>query len=82
MSSEEMLVCAVFEQAIEDYKTLKSKGILKKVEEGQAYSIREIENFFKSNWSSRLLEAINIELKGEDILKKVKSQCGQVQLCF
>lgn len=79
MSSEEKLICAIFEQAIEDYKTLKSKRIQRKTEEGLTYSVREIENFFKSGWSSFLLDAINSDLKGRDVLGKVKSQCYQTE---
>lgn len=72
---EEILICRIFEQAIEDYKELKDKNITGEKDNSSYYSIKDIEKFFGSNWCSRLLEMINCELSGKDILHKVQAQC-------
>ena len=74
---EEELVCAILEQSIEDYKTLKERGVEEICEAGRSkYSLKEIEAFFKSNWCETLLSYVSSKtvLSGENILKAVQMQ--------
>ncbi len=73
---EEILVCRIFEQAIEDYKDLKVKNITQEKDNSSCYSVKDIEKFFNSNWCSRLLEMIDCQLTGKDILGRIKTQCA------
>lgn len=75
MLPEEVLVCRIFEQAIEDYNELKQKNIQVRKDNSSYYSIQDIERFFSSKWSTELLRMINSELTGKDILQKVKLHC-------
>lgn len=68
---EETLVCRIIEQAIEDYRELKKQKIEKVKRNGDAYSLKDIEHFFKSNWCDYLLESVHSKLKGKDVLKKI-----------
>jgi len=70
---EEMLICKIFEQTIEDYTELKTKNLTSQNGNTGHCSIREIENFFDSNWCSFLLEMINFGLSGKEILEKIKA---------
>lgn len=78
MESIKALVCAIFEQAIEDYKSLNINHIeIKKDSQGTGlYSVKDIEIFFRSKWCARLLEMIDIDFSGVDILNEVQSQCA------
>lgn len=74
---EEALVCAILEQSIVDYKTLKERGVDEICEVGRSkYSLKEIESFFKSKWCETLLSYISNKavLSGENILKAVQMQ--------
>ena len=42
----------------------------------KCYSIKDIEKFFNGNWCTRLLEMIDCQLTGKDILGKIKAQCA------
>ena len=42
MRPEEVLVCRIFEQAIEDYKDLKDKKIEREKDNSSCYSIKDI----------------------------------------
>lgn len=75
MRPEEVLVCRIFEQAIEDYTELKQKNIQVRKDNSSYYSIQDIERFFSGKWSTELLRMINSELTGKDILQKVKLHC-------
>lgn len=72
MLPEEVLVCRIFEQAIEDYTELTQKNIQVRKDNSSYYSIQDIEHFLNSKWSTELLNAINSELTGKDILQKIK----------
>lgn len=72
---EEVLICRIFEQAIEDYKELKQKNVVQNKDNSSAYSIKDIECFFSSKWCTMLLEMINSDITGKDILHKVQLQC-------
>ena len=50
---EEVLICRIFEQAIEDYKELKQKNVAQNKDNSSAYSIKDIECFFNSKWCTR-----------------------------
>lgn len=77
MRPEEVLICRIFEQAIEDYKDLKNRKLESRdTGHGTEYSIRDIEKFFGSNWCACLLEMINCQLTGKDILSRVQAQCA------
>ena len=76
MRPEELLVCRIFEQAIEDYKELRKKGIEIEKDTSSFYSIKDIERFFSSKWCTRLLEMIDCQLTGADVLNRVKAQCA------
>ena len=76
MCSEELLVCRIFEQAIDDYKTLTEKNITMDKDSSGFYSIKEIEKFFKGNWCGLLLGMINSELTGRDVLSRIEVQCA------
>lgn len=76
MCPEEVLVCRIFEQAIEDYKDLKNKKVEQEKDASSCYSLRDIEKFFGSNWCARLLEMIDCQLTGKDILSRVQAQCA------
>lgn len=76
MCPEATLICGIFEQAIEDYRELKDKKISGEKDNSSYYSIRDIETFFNSNWCTRLLEMIDCEFTGRDILKKIEAQCA------
>lgn len=71
MRPEEELICRIFEQAIEDYRVLKVRNILKSKDRASAFSIKELELFFNGKWSTRLLQMINSNLSGKDILSKM-----------
>ena len=73
---EEVLICRIFEQAIEDYKELNQKNVAQNKYNSSAYSIKDIECFFNSKWCIRLLEMINSDITGKDILHKVQLQCA------
>ncbi len=73
--SEEVLVCRIFEQAIEDYRGLKQKNITQNKDNSGAYSTKDIECFFNGKWCTRLLEMIGSEATGKDILHRIQSQC-------
>ena len=73
ITPEQILVCRIFEQAIEDYRFLKQTGAVKLNDCCCDYSVNDIEKFFSSRWCSNLLEAINSKLNGSDILKKINS---------
>ena len=73
---EEVLICRIFEQAIEDYKELKQKNVAQNKDNSCEYSIKDIECFFNSKWCTRLLEMINSDITGKDILHKVQLQCA------
>lgn len=72
MSPEEMLICRIFEQAIEDYTELKAKKLTFRDTNTGYCSISEIESFFDSDWCSDLLGMINLGLNGKEILSKIK----------
>lgn len=76
MRPYEVLICRIFEQAIEDYRELKDKKIAGEKDNSSCYSIRDIEQFFGSNWCTRLLEMIDSELTGNDILSRLQAQCA------
>ena len=76
MRTEEELVCRIYEQAMEDYKDLKDKKIEREKDNSSCYSIKDIEKFFNGNWCTRLLEMIDCQLTGKDILGKIKAQCA------
>ena len=76
MRPEELLICRIFEQAIEDYKDLKEKNIEIKKGNGTGYSFKDIERFFGSTWCARLLDMIDCNLTGSEILNRVKVQCA------
>lgn len=76
MRPEEMLICRIFEQAIEDYRELKSKNITGEKDNSSCYSIKDIEQFFSGKWCTRLLEMIGSELTGNDILHKLQAKCA------
>lgn len=76
MRPEELLICRIFEQAVEDYKDLKEKNIEIKKGNGTGYSFKDIERFFGSIWCSRLLDMIGCNLTGNEILNRVKAQCA------
>lgn len=76
MRPEEVLICRIFEQAVEDYRDLKKRKIESRdTGHGIEYSIKDIENFFGSKWCGRLLEIIDCNLSGKDILTKLQAQC-------
>lgn len=77
MSPEESLVCSIFEQAIEDYAELKKKNITERHENSCGYySIKDIEAFFGSQWSTKILQLIGCDLSGIDILHKIQEKYG------
>ena len=76
INAEEVLICRIFEQAIEDYKVLKANKIEKYKSRDCCYSIKDIEKFFDSKWCEHLLELIDSGLTGKDILNKVQMQCA------
>ena len=76
MCSEEFLICRIFEQAIEDYRELRQKDVTQNKDNSGAYSVKDIEHFFNSKWCTRLLEMINSDITGKDILHKVQLQCA------
>lgn len=76
MRPEEVLICRIFEQAVEDYRDLKKRKIESRdTGHGTEYSIKDIEKFFSSKWCGRLLEIIDCNLSGKDILAKLQAQC-------
>ena len=76
MRPEEVLVCRIFEQAIEDYNYLRINKIEKKSDDSGRYSIKDVENFFNSHWCAYLLDTVGCKLTGKDILGKIKAQCA------
>lgn len=78
MKPEEILICRIFEQAIEDYKELMAGKITQRIDKGtnSCYSIKDIEVFFGSKWCNRLLDMINSNLTGADVLSKVRAHCA------
>ena len=78
MKPEESLVCAIFEQAVEDYGYLKTKKIEKYTVPGDKskFSIVEIENFLKGKWCKKLLDLIPGDLcvTGDKILSVLQSR--------
>ncbi len=77
MRPEEILICRIFEQAIEDYRDLKKRKLEgRDTGHGTEYSIRDIEKFFGSKWCNTLLEMIDSNLSGKDILGKIQAQCA------
>ena len=63
----DMLAEAIIEKSVEDYRKYKR---YKKPEERQLYESTLV--FFKSDWCDWLLEAIGSQLRGTDILQKIK----------
>ena len=57
-----MLSFAIIDQAIQDYRKLKSEGL----------PTIEVEKFFKSEWCDFLL--LNMKLTGLDILMQLESE--------
>lgn len=75
MHPAEMLICRIFEQAVEDYRMLKEEGVHKKGSYNVGFcSIDDIESFFNSDWCMRLLKMIDCNLKGIDILSNIQAQ--------
>ena len=62
MKNYKMLSFAIIDQAIQDYRKLKSEGL----------STIEVEKFFKSEWCDWLL--LNMKLTGLDILMQLESE--------
>lgn len=75
MTPEQSLACGIFEQAIEDYRLLKKTGAVKLNDCCCDYSVNDIERFFGSRWCSNLLEMMNSNLSGSDVLRKIQTQC-------
>lgn len=71
-SPGEELICRIFEQAIEDYVFLKNKNIIQYKDRNSMYSLKDIECFFGSSWCAKLLDMIDCQLTGNDILKRIK----------
>lgn len=81
MSGVELLACAILEQAIEDYKSLKTDGVFypKKIK-GDKYGdetikkhMRALERFFRSEWCSDILSISDCKLKGQEIFEMLES---------
>lgn len=71
----EELICRIFEQAIEDYIFLKDKKMLQYKDRNGMFSLKDIECFFDSKWCTRLLEMIDCQFAGKDILNRIRVQC-------
>lgn len=76
-SPEELLVYRIFEQASTDYRSLRDRHITQDYDDSSCYSIRDIETFFRGRWCDDLLHMIEANLKGVDILRKLKASCKQ-----
>lgn len=71
MLPEELLICRIIEQAIVDYNFLLKKGVQKYTDSSAStYSIKEIKTFFGSGWCEFLLDIIDSEFTGAEILDK------------
>lgn len=68
MCAERYLASRIFEQAVSDYRELKTKGRAE-IKSGYRgnYSIKEIETFFQSSWCAVLLDLMGINITGSDI---------------
>lgn len=74
MKSEDMLACAVVEQAIEDLRSLLRSQVNERVtKKGETvFTKKEIYDFFSSEWCNVLLFLIHSNLSGVEIFKKVE----------
>lgn len=72
MKPYEALICGIFEQAVEDYRELKKSKILKQKDSSGWYSTRDIEMFFHSEWSTKLLEMIGSETTGDALFQRIR----------
>lgn len=68
------LIFAIFSQAINDYKNLKISSSTKKRENKDNKTSKEIEKFFKGNWCNELLDGLNVNMTGKEILHKIKNE--------
>ena len=75
-----MLVCRIFEQAIDDYRELRRKNIRSNKSDDTYYSIKDIEAFFGGDWCYKLLELTGVRFSGEDILKSIRRLCTKEQI--
>lgn len=73
---EEELICRIFEQALDDYRTLRQKNITQDKDMCSVFSIKDIEKFFTSSWCDTLLSHIGSKLSGHEILSRVQAQCA------
>lgn len=75
MCPEIRLVYGIFIQAVEDYKKLLKRRTTEYHAGNCGYcSIDEIEGFFNSKWCAYLLQLINCDLTGKDILRRAQSK--------
>lgn len=75
-NSEEMLACAVIEQAIEDLRFLLKRQIDESVtvRGGIAFTKAEVNAFFQGEWCGLLLALIHSGIKGAEIVKKIEGE--------
>lgn len=74
-SPEERLVYSIFSQAVEDYEELKNRKVTsRRGGNCGCYSIKDIEAFFNSKWCTNLLQLINCDLTGRDMLRRVQAK--------
>ena len=79
MFNERYLVSCIFEQAVSDYKELKTKGVSEvNGSDSGSYSILDLELFFRGKWCNKLLELMGINVRGEDIIVIINESLGVV----
>lgn len=71
----ERLASAIVEQAVLDYRELRTKGVeeIKPFYRG-TYSRTEIDAFFRSEWCKAILKGIGSRVDGVTILRQLKSE--------
>ena len=70
-------LCAkIILQAIEDYRTLKERGVNQIVTKEDAYSIDEIEEFFRGDFCNDVIidNILQVKTSGSEILRYLKKQ--------
>jgi len=71
------LVYAIFERAFNDYTHLRTLGVTEHRIKDTKYSIKEIRKFLRSDWCRDLLNSIDADVTGAELIEALQVKHGE-----
>lgn len=71
------LVYAIFERAFNDYNHLRKLGVTEHRIKDTKYSIKEIRKFLRSDWCRDLLNSIDADVTGAELIEALQVKHGE-----